>query len=56
MQKNCEYFNGIQKDQVINPNTVGREECQKEGSNLVLYSGISYMDMFDVVILQLEFM
>ena len=33
MQKNCEYFNGIQKDQVINPNTVGREECQKEGSN-----------------------
>jgi len=29
MQKNCEHFNEIQKDQVINPNTVGREECGK---------------------------
>ena len=35
MQKNCEYFNGILKDQVINHNTVGREECEKECSSLV---------------------
>jgi hypothetical protein len=37
MQKNCEHFNEIQKDQVINPNTVGREECGKESSFLWLW-------------------
>ena len=34
MQKGCEHFEGKQKDQV-NPNTVGCEECEKEGSNWV---------------------
>jgi uncharacterized UBP type Zn finger protein len=35
MQKGCEHFEVTQKDEDINPNTEGCEECEKEGSNWV---------------------
>ena len=34
MQKGCEHFEGIKEDQV-NPNTEGCEECEKEDSDWV---------------------
>ena len=35
MQKGCEHFEVTQKDEGINLNTEGCEECEKEGSNWV---------------------